>query len=187
VVSNFLATGKPPVPMGNENFTAAPSGAFKTKQGLLNIAANEQKQFEALCDLIARPDLKTDARFAAREARKAHRFALKTEIEGGLAGHTAAEWEALLNEAGVPAGQVLSVPEILDSDQIAARGFVHEFKAVPGLAGDARMARAPFRVDGERPAPEVPPPELGAQTEIWLCRLGLDDAEIARLRGEGAI
>lgn len=187
VVSNFLATGKPPVPMGNENFTAAPSGTFNTKAGLLNIAANEQKQFEALCDLIGRPQLKTDERFAVREARKANRFALKAEVEAGLAARSAAEWEAILNDAGVPAGQVLSVPEILGSDQVAARDFVHAFDDVPGFGAAARMARAPFRVDGERPAPHTPPPALGAQTREWLVRLGFDDAEIQRLFEAGAI
>jgi crotonobetainyl-CoA:carnitine CoA-transferase CaiB-like acyl-CoA transferase len=187
VVSNFLATGKPPVPMGNENFTAAPSGAFKTKQGLLNIAANEQKQFEALCDLIGRLDLKADERFALRESRKQHRFALKAEVEAGLASRSAAEWEFVLNDAGVPAGQVLSVPEILGSDQVASRAFLHEFDGVPGLDKAARMTRAPFRIDGERPAPEVPPPELGSHTIEWLRRLGCDDAEIDRLRADGAI
>ena len=71
VVSNYLATGASPQPMGNENFTAAPSGAFRTARGLLNIAANEQKQFDTLCDVIRRPALKTDVRFARREARQA--------------------------------------------------------------------------------------------------------------------
>ncbi len=187
VVSNFLATGKAPVPMGNENFTAAPSGTFKTKQGLLNIAANEQKQFEALADLIGRADIKTDERFAEREARKLNRFALRAEVEAGLALRTAAEWEALLNDAGVPAGQVLSVPAILESDHIAARSFLHEFDAVPGLGGAARMARSPFQIDGERPSPAEPPPELGAHTREWLRRVGCDDGEIERFFAEGIV
>ena len=48
VISNYLIAGQEPMPMGNDNFTAAPSGAFKTGSGLLNIAANKQEQFEAL-------------------------------------------------------------------------------------------------------------------------------------------
>ena len=57
VVSNHLNAGIDPEPMGNENFTAAPSGTFRTATGPLNIAANEQKQYETLCDLVRRPDL----------------------------------------------------------------------------------------------------------------------------------
>ena len=60
VVSNYLNGNVTPEPIGNENFTAAPSGSFQTGSGPLNIAANEQKQYEALCDLIGRPELKTD-------------------------------------------------------------------------------------------------------------------------------
>ena len=48
-VSNYLTAGVEPKPMGNENMTAAPSGAFRTGEGLLNIAANKQEQFEAVC------------------------------------------------------------------------------------------------------------------------------------------
>jgi CoA:oxalate CoA-transferase len=63
-LSNYLNAGIEPQPMGNQNFTAAPSGTFRTGDGLLNIAANENKQYEALCDLIGRPQLKADARFS---------------------------------------------------------------------------------------------------------------------------
>ena len=56
-VSNWLTAGVEPRPAGNENMTAAPSGTFRTGDGLLNIAANKQEQFEALARLIGRPDL----------------------------------------------------------------------------------------------------------------------------------
>ena len=187
VVSNYLATGKPPVPMGNENMTAAPSGTFMTGDGLLNIAANEQKQFESLCDAIGKPGLKRDARFAAREARKQHRLPLKLEIEAGLGARSATEWEALLNAAGVPAGQVLSVPQILAHEQVRGREFVIEIEPVPGLGKAAHVSRGGFMVNGAAVRPAAPPPALGAQTETWLRKLGYDDAHIARLRIEKAI
>ena len=56
-VSNWLIAGVRPTPMGNENASAAPSGAFRTGRGLLNIAANQQAQFESLCRLVGREDL----------------------------------------------------------------------------------------------------------------------------------
>jgi crotonobetainyl-CoA:carnitine CoA-transferase CaiB-like acyl-CoA transferase len=187
VVSNYLATGKAPVPMGNENFTAAPSGTFRTGDGVLNIAANEQKQFEALCDLIGKPELKTDPRFLAREARKKHRFELKAHVEEGLAAKSAAEWEALMTDRGVPAGQVLSVPEILEHPQVRERGFIREFKNVPGLEGTARVARGPYRMSSGTAEPGMPPPRLGEHTDAWLGKLGYAEAEIRSLREQGAI
>ena len=83
VVSNYLIAGHEPHPIGNDNFTAAPSGTFKTGSGLLNIAANKQEQFEALANAIGREDLINDVRFAGREARKQNRAALTDELEVG--------------------------------------------------------------------------------------------------------
>ena len=97
-VSNWLIAGARPEPMGNENMTASPSGAFKTGRGLLNIAANQQQQFEVLCRLIARPELAADPRFAGREERKRHRFELRDEIEKALEARSAKDWAALMNE-----------------------------------------------------------------------------------------
>ncbi|MBV8650185.1 MAG: CoA transferase, partial [Alphaproteobacteria bacterium] len=78
IVSNWLMAGQVPVPMGNENFTASPSGTFATGDGLLNIAANKQEHFVAACRVIGRPELIDDPRFAERETRRANRAALKT-------------------------------------------------------------------------------------------------------------
>src|SRR4030088_2803170 len=54
IVSNYLNGDVVPMPMGNENFTAAPSGTFRTAEGLLNIAANESSQYDKLCALLER-------------------------------------------------------------------------------------------------------------------------------------
>ncbi|MGE3294166.1 MAG: CaiB/BaiF CoA transferase family protein, partial [Geminicoccaceae bacterium] len=145
-VSNWLIAGVQPTPMGNENMTAAPSGAFRTGYGLLNIAANKQEQFEELARLVGRPDLIADPRFAGRDDRKANRDALKDELEPALAGRTAAEWSELLNAAGVPAGEVLSVPQVLDHPQSVGRGLVHRVAHGPGVERGVAVVRAGFRL-----------------------------------------
>src|SRR5437762_13948086 len=81
VTARYLIAGHEPRPMGNSNFTAAPSGTFNTREGLLNIAANKQEQFEALAEAIGRPELIRDSRFGEREARKDNRAVLTVEIE----------------------------------------------------------------------------------------------------------
>src|SRR5678816_2798302 len=117
-VSNYLIAGVEPQRHGNDNFTAAPSGAFKAKDGLINIAANKQEQFETLARVLGRDDLVTDPRFEKRESRKRHRDALKVELEATLGTRSCAEWETLLNQIGVPAGAVLSVPQALALPQV---------------------------------------------------------------------
>ena len=163
VVSNHLNAGVIPRPMGNENVTAAPSGTFRTGTGPLNISANEQRQFETLCELIGRPELKTDPRFAERQIRKDNRDALRQLIEEALAARPAEEWEDLLNTRGVPAGRVLGVPEILTEPQIVERGLV-EALPLEGSRGDPlRVTRPGFRLDEAFPPPSAPP-ALGADT-----------------------
>lgn len=184
VVSNHLNAGVNPEPMGNENVTAAPSGTFRTASGPLNIAANEQKQYEALCDLVERPELKTDPRFADRQSRKTHRAALKAELEAALASKGAEEWEALFNARGVPAGCVLTVPQVLREEQVTGRHFVEAIDGETSSGSALRVTRPGFRIDGGFPAPSAPP-ALGQDTARWLRAVGYGDDEIERL-GETA-
>ena len=179
VVSNYLNAGVEPIPMGNENFTAAPSGTFRTAEGLLNIAANEDAQYEKLCDVLARPELKTDIRFAERETRRRNRPAINKEIAPELMKRSAAEWERELVEAGVPAGRVLSVPEILAHAHLTGRRFVCEFE---GSTGKQVVTRGGFLFSDTHASPEGPAPSLSEHTEAWLAKLGYDAEKIQSLR-----
>jgi formyl-CoA transferase len=186
-VSNWLVAGRAPQPMGNDNVTASPSGAFRTADGLLNVAANKQEQFEALCDVIGRPALATDPRFAERQARLQHRQALAAEIEGALAAGSTEHWWHALVAAGVPAGPVWTVPQALAQPQLAGRDLSSRFEDVPGVGREVRILRTGFELDGERPAVSTPPPRLGEHTEAILAELGYSAADVAALRTEKAV
>ena len=186
-VSNWLIAGVEPEPLGNENMTASPSGTFKTGAGLLNIAANQQQQFEKLCDLIGRKDLTTDPRFVHRDERKRRRRELNAEIERALKAKPAKEWAEILNRNNVPAGEVLSIPEVLAHPQINERCLVETFPAAPGLERSVAVVRGGFRLASGDPQPSTPPPMLGADTEPILKELGYEHAAIAQLRATGAL
>lgn len=173
IVSNLLIAGQEPVPMGNENFTASPSGTFATRRGLLNIAANKQEQFEKLCDIVGAPQLKSDERFAQRESRKRHRQALREALEEHLQTGDAATWEARLNQVGVPAGQVLSVAEALAQPQVAERGLVAQLPLPVKGRGQVSLTASAFLVDGQRGKPNRVPPRLGEHTADVLQELCL--------------
>ncbi|MGZ5120154.1 MAG: CaiB/BaiF CoA transferase family protein [Burkholderiales bacterium] len=186
-VSNYLNAGKVPLPMGNENHTAAPSGTFRTGAGLLNIVNNEQKQWEKLCDSIGRPELKTDSRFAERNARIVNRQALRSIVEDALQAKSAAEWERLFNDAGVPAGPILNVPEIMQHPHIEHRKLIKRFQDVPGVGGDVSVTRLGFRLDREQPDVDRPPPLLGQDTDDLLQGAGYSPTQIEEFRRTGVI
>jgi crotonobetainyl-CoA:carnitine CoA-transferase CaiB-like acyl-CoA transferase len=186
VVSNYLNAGVQPIPMGNENFTAAPSGTFRTAEGLLNIAANENAQYEKLCDIIGRPDLKTDVRFEDRETRRGNRVAINKEIAPELMKRSAADWEQALISVGVPAGRVLSVPEILGHPHLTGRNFVSEF-AGKEPAAKQKVTRGGFLFSDDRASPQGPAPGLSEHTEAWLSQLGYDAEEIRKLKKDHVV
>jgi crotonobetainyl-CoA:carnitine CoA-transferase CaiB-like acyl-CoA transferase len=187
VVSNWLIGGVEPKAFGNENITASPSGTYRCADAPLNIAANEQRQWEALARHVGRADLLDDPAYADRDARIANRAALKAELEPAFATRPARDWARELNALGVPSGAVFTVPEILAHPQVADRGMVATFPEVPGVGQDVRIVRTGIKLDGEAPGVDTPPPLLGQHNAEVFGALGLDEDEIARLKGEGAI
>ena len=104
-----------------------------------------------------------------------------------MASRSANEWWKLFNQAGVPAGPVYSVPQALEHPQVAERGLVGTFSDAPGVGRDIRLLRTGFKVNGEAPRVDSPPPTLGQHSEEILASLGYSATEIEALRTEKAI
>ena len=185
VAANLLIGGEQPVLMGNDNFTAAPSGTFRTQDGHINIAANKQEQWDAVCDVLEVPELKTDPRFQERDTRKKNRKALTPLLEARLAQKSTAIWVKELNAKDVPSGEILSLEAALRQPQIQHREVLRKLP-VAGV-GDvevfgltALFGKTPGTVD-------MPPPTLGEHNQQIFGGLGLSAVEQAELKSKGVI
>ena len=187
VISNYLIGGIQPGQHGNENTTSAPSGTFKTADGLINIAANEERQWLALIKEIGCPQLAGDKRFATRDNRKLNRQDLISALDPYLKQKSAVEWEAELTAKGIPTGVVMTVPDILAHPHISHRGLLSQFDNVPAAEGPVLVMRTGFQSDGQPVSVDTPPPELGAHNDELLKELGYDETAIAQLSQEGVI
>ena len=187
VISNYLIGGVVPKAQGNENFTSAPSGTFQAKDGLLNIAANKDEQWELLAKHLDRKDLISHPDFSNREVRKKNRLRLKAELETVLTTRSVEEWIKELNQIGVPAGPVLSIPEVLNHPQITDRGLIANLNNISNVEDNIEILKTAAIFNGQHLDVENNPPALGADNEKIYSDIGLNKEEINNLKKEGII
>ena len=144
------------------------------------LAANNDRQYQALANTIGADAMLTDPRFKDWDSRRANAEDLRVVIESALAAADGESWESKLDPAGVPASRVRDMQSITADPQVAHRGLLREFSADDGGIGKAySLVGAPFQFASGGPAITTPPPKVGEHKECVLRELGLDEAEIA--------
>jgi crotonobetainyl-CoA:carnitine CoA-transferase CaiB-like acyl-CoA transferase len=182
VASNVLVAGGEPQRHGNAHPNIVPYQSFPTADGWIAIAAPNDGLYARLCEVLGAPELATDERFATNAVRVQNRETLVPLMEERLATRTAEEWLQALEDAGVPAGKIRTVPDALAA--AAEAGLAATTRVPHPTAGEVELVNSPIQIEsGLRPT--VAPPLLGEHTQEVLKELGLDDGEIERLEREG--
>lgn len=175
----FFATGISAGPGGSAHPLTAPYQAFKTANGYLNIGGANQANWERVAETLGHPEWKTDPRFENNTIRLANREALERLIEAELIHKTTAEWIAVFDKTGVPAGPVHTIEEALTHPQALAREMVVE--SVHPQAGLVKGVGFPVKFSEQPRTAATPAPGLGQHTVQVLREFGFRDDEITDL------
>ncbi|THT96452.1 CoA transferase [Lampropedia puyangensis] len=182
-----LQMGEDPPRYGNSHPSIVPYGVFEAADGPLVITVGNNAQFQRFArEVIERPDMAQDPRFATNVLRGQYRNVLIAQIEEALRTFTRAQLLPRLASAGIPCGEVLGLLQALQSPRAQATGMV---QAVPAQEGaTSHVLAAPFVLDGQRTAVRQAPPFLGEGTrEVLQTLLHLDDARLAQLQANGVL
>ena len=180
-----LATGVSPGPMGSAHPLSAPYQAIETADGWITIGGANQNNWSRLVTLLEAPELAEDPRFARNDIRLANREALADELTVHFRKRTSAEWLAVLEEAGIPAGPILHMTEVHADPQILARGMVTEVEHAK--AGRVKTIGPPVKLSATPPNLRRGAPLLGEHTREVLAEAGYDSAAIEALITEGVV
>jgi crotonobetainyl-CoA:carnitine CoA-transferase CaiB-like acyl-CoA transferase len=172
-------------PLGVGSPAVAPYGAFPTRDGQTVVlgTTNDREWQRVARDIIDRPDLAEDSRFATNPGRCAHREILEEAIGSWCARHDLAEIQKTADDAGIGNSRYNKPSEVVVHPQLTAR---NRWRTVSTPQGDIRALRPPPVIsDFEQPMGAIP--GLGEHTDTVLTEIGFTTDEVAQLRADGAI
>jgi crotonobetainyl-CoA:carnitine CoA-transferase CaiB-like acyl-CoA transferase len=183
VAQNALVTEREAKRYGNAHASIVPYQLFHAKDRPFAIGVGTDRHFRALCEVVERPELAGDRRFATNVVRVKNREKLVPLLESIFRTRNAKIWIARCTEASIPAAIVQGVREALDTPD--ARPLIASLEHP--LIGSYSSVRNPLRLDGKRLPAGTPPPLLGQHTDAILRELGYSARDIAALRRDGVI
>lgn len=180
-----LATGTTPGPMGSAHPLNAPYQAFETSDGWVSVGAANQTTWQSLLTAFGIDALGRDPRFVTGQGRMANRAALVDALSPHFLQRCSADVLALLQAAGVPAGPVLSIPEMLAHPQTAARAMAPSVEHP--TAGRIQTLGLPVKFSATPGGVQHAAPLLGEHTAQVLAGAGYSAADIVRLLADSAV
>ena len=186
VASNYLISGKLPKRHGNAHPNIVPYQSFQASDGWFAIAVGNDRQFARLCDLLGRPELGMDERFATNSARVQNREEIIVLLADIFRMASVAEWLGKLEEAEIPCGPINTFEQVFSMPQVREREMLVEMehptiRALPLVGSPLKMSATPVEY-------RLPPPLMGEHTEeILTTLLGYSNEKIMELRKDGCV
>ncbi len=186
VASNYLVSGEPPKRYGNAHPNIVPYEVFRASDDYFAFAAGNDAQWAKFCRQVGRADWAANPRFATNPARLENRIVLVGLLNELFAGRPVAEWLALCEQIGLPAGPINSIDRVLADPQILARGM--RLEVAHATEGNLPILGSPLAIPTAPVKVRLAPPTLGQHTDGILGELlGYDPAAIAALRESGVV
>lgn len=145
-IARYVASGDIAGPIGARHPTITPFAAFSAADTWFVLAAGNDSLFAKLLTAMERTDLEADARFRSNDLRTQNWEALFAELNATLAGKPAADWISILTDAGVPAGPINTIDQVVADPQVRARNMIVETNHP--VAGQLAMAGNPIKLSG---------------------------------------
>lgn len=182
-----MLLGHDPQRYGNAHPSIVPYGMFEAQDGPLIIAVGNNSQFDKFCrQVVMRPDIVEDPRFATNVERARNRLTLLPEMKALIASFPRDVLLERLTAAGIPCGRVAGLHEALTSERTRRGGLLQEMPHP--VAGTTHVFAPPYRLNGQRLPIRNAPPTLGAATrEVLQQLLQLPEAELQALRDKGVL
>jgi len=179
-----LYTGEGPVRAGDSHPSIYPYGSFAAANGRVQFGIQNQREWEAFCaQVLQRPEVVTDSRFATNDDRHSHRSDLAAVIEEVFETLTVSEVAHLLDEAGIANGRVNSISDVIDHPNLVERD---RWRTIESAGGTIRTLR-PAAIMHGHDEPIGPIPSVGQHTADILRELGYHDDRISELAASGSI
>jgi len=171
---------------GSRDVLTGPANIFKARDGHIYVHAGTDPLFPRLCEVMGTPELAQDERFKDVPSRMANVDAVEAEVAAWISGRSVERAGHELTRAGIPWGRVATIPEVVASQQIAAREMMVEVEH-PTL-GPLTLPGIPVKLSASPGSVRKAPPLVGEDTdEVYRELLGLSEEMLQHLREVGAV
>jgi crotonobetainyl-CoA:carnitine CoA-transferase CaiB-like acyl-CoA transferase len=184
-MARYLNDNDVPVQVGNNHPTSSPMGLFDAQDGCFNLGASGEGNWKRFCDVLNKPEWHADPEFQTEPLRVIHRHRLNALIAIEFKKNTVKHWVDLLNEVGVPAGPVYTVPQVFEDEQVkhlkVTETLMTNFgKEIAYITQPVILERTPSQV-------VAPAPGWGEHTDEVLREAGYSEAEIQQFHTQEVV